>query len=88
MLYNKPWQVWKKKPVHMLSYQAMGIEFIVRIYWFNRLSTGRILFTWLLFLGFVSHLDVILIVLFLPKWQHDVPSSYHAWQIRKGKDIK
>lgn len=39
-------------------------------------------------LGFVSHVDVILIVLFLPKWQHDVPSSYHAWRIRKGKDIK
>ena len=39
-------------------------------------------------LGFVSHLDVILIVLILPKWQHDVPSCYHAWRIRQGKSIK
>jgi len=39
-------------------------------------------------LGFLSHLDVILIVLILPKWQHDVPSCYHAWRIRQGKSIK
>lgn len=39
-------------------------------------------------LGFISHLDVILIALILPKWQHDVPSCYHAWRIRQGKSIK
>lgn len=39
-------------------------------------------------LGIVSHIDVILIILILPKWQYDVPSSYHAWQIRKGKQRK
>lgn len=39
-------------------------------------------------LGFVSHIDVILIVLLLPKWQYDVPSSYHAWKIRNGKQRK
>lgn len=39
-------------------------------------------------LGFVSHIDVILIILLLPKWQYDVPSSYHAWRIRNGKERK
>ena len=39
-------------------------------------------------LGIISHIDVILIILILPKWQYDVPSSYHAWQIRKGKQRK
>ncbi|KQT16894.1 CDP-alcohol phosphatidyltransferase [Chryseobacterium sp. Leaf404] len=39
-------------------------------------------------LGFISHLDVILIILILPKWQYDVPSSYHAWKIRNGKQRK
>ncbi|WP_162128248.1 CDP-alcohol phosphatidyltransferase family protein [Flavobacterium phycosphaerae] len=38
--------------------------------------------------GFLAHLDVILIILFLPKWTHDVPSSYHALKIRQGKEIK
>ncbi|NML55961.1 CDP-alcohol phosphatidyltransferase family protein [Chryseobacterium cheonjiense] len=36
-------------------------------------------------LGFIAHIDVIMIILILPKWQYDVPSSYHAWKIRKGK---
>lgn len=36
-------------------------------------------------LGFIAHVDVILIILILPKWQYDVPSSWHAWKIRKGK---
>lgn len=39
-------------------------------------------------LGFISHIDVILIILLLPKWQYDVPSSYHAWKIRQGKQRK
>lgn len=39
-------------------------------------------------LGLISHVDVILIILILPEWTHDVPSAYHAWLIRKGKDIK
>lgn len=39
-------------------------------------------------MGLISHIDVILIILILPKWQHDVPSCYHAWLIRKGKEIK
>ncbi|MDC8098872.1 CDP-alcohol phosphatidyltransferase family protein [Chryseobacterium rhizosphaerae] len=36
-------------------------------------------------LGLISHIDVILIILILPQWRYDVPSSYHAWMIRKGK---
>jgi CDP-diacylglycerol--glycerol-3-phosphate 3-phosphatidyltransferase len=33
--------------------------------------------------GLISHVDVILIVLILPRWTHDVPSAYHAYLIRK-----
>jgi phosphatidylglycerophosphate synthase len=45
---------------------------------------GGVFFFIAIILGFISHLDVILIILILPKWQHDIPSSYHAWLIRKG----
>lgn len=38
--------------------------------------------------GLISHLDVILIILILPKWTHDIPSSYHAYLIRKGISFK
>lgn len=39
-------------------------------------------------LGFIAHVDVILIILILPKWQYDVPSAFHAWKIRQGKQRK
>lgn len=39
-------------------------------------------------LGLISQLDVILIILILPKWAHDVPSFYQAILIRKGVSFK
>ena len=33
--------------------------------------------------GLFSQLDVILILLLLPKWQNDIPSTYHAYLIRR-----
>lgn len=38
--------------------------------------------------GIIAHLDVYLIILLLRDWTHDVPSSWHALQLRKGKTIK
>lgn len=38
--------------------------------------------------GIIGHLDVYLIIYFLPKWTHDVPSCYHAYLIKKGVAIK
>jgi CDP-diacylglycerol---glycerol-3-phosphate 3-phosphatidyltransferase len=40
------------------------------------------------FIGVIAHLDVYLIIYFLPKWTHDVPSCYHAYLLKKGKTIK
>ncbi len=41
-----------------------------------------------LWAGLISHLDRIAITLLLPEWNHDIPSAYHAWLIRKGKSFK
>lgn len=38
--------------------------------------------------GIIGHIDVYLIIYFLPKWVHDVPSCYHAYLIRKGVEFK
>lgn len=37
--------------------------------------------------GYLSQLDVLLILLILPKWQKDIPSCFHAFCIRKGLPI-
>ena len=41
-----------------------------------------------LFIGLIPHLDRVLIYLFLRKWSNDIPSSYHAYLLRKGIPIK
>jgi len=52
------------------------------------LGVGGIHFTIALIYGIIVHLDRLLIYLFLKKWDHDIPSSFHAWQIRKGLPIR
>jgi CDP-diacylglycerol--glycerol-3-phosphate 3-phosphatidyltransferase len=37
--------------------------------------------------GVIVHIDRLLIYLFLKSWDHDIPSSYHAWLLRNGKSI-
>lgn len=41
-----------------------------------------------IFWGILSQIDVLLIILILPKWKNDIPSSYHAHLIRKGIPFK
>lgn len=41
-----------------------------------------------LIVGYIAHIDRLLITLLLPQWTHDVPSSYHAYLIRKGISFK
>lgn len=41
-----------------------------------------------LFWGILSQVDVLLIILILPKWKNDIPSCYHAYLIRKGIPFK
>ncbi|CAG5076911.1 CDP-alcohol phosphatidyltransferase family protein [Parvicella tangerina] len=45
-------------------------------------------FTIALIYGAIVHLDSLLIYLFLKQWDHDIPSCWHALQLRKGKEIK
>ncbi len=46
------------------------------------------LFDIALAVGVISRLDTGLIMLILPKWDHDIPTFYHAIMIRNGKEIK
>jgi CDP-diacylglycerol--glycerol-3-phosphate 3-phosphatidyltransferase len=41
-----------------------------------------------IFLGLISHIDRLIITMLLPAWTHDIPSSYHAYLIKKGIEFK
>lgn len=47
-----------------------------------------ILFNICLWVGLLTRLEIIAIILALKKWTNDVPSFYHALKLRHGKAIK
>jgi CDP-diacylglycerol--glycerol-3-phosphate 3-phosphatidyltransferase len=46
------------------------------------------LFECCFWVGMVTRLEIIAILLAIKKWTNDVPSFYHALKLRKGKEIK
>lgn len=54
------------------------------------LATGNshILFFICFCVGIITRLEILAIILILREWTNDVPSVYHAVQIRNGKEIK
>jgi phosphatidylglycerophosphate synthase len=49
---------------------------------------SKVLFTVCFWLGILTRLEIIAIILALKKWTNDVPSFYHALKLRHGKNIK
>jgi CDP-diacylglycerol--glycerol-3-phosphate 3-phosphatidyltransferase len=50
-------------------------------------SAGPIFYA-MIGMGLASQLDVIAILLLLPRWTSDVPSAWHAWRLRRGHAIR
>ncbi|WP_336731578.1 CDP-alcohol phosphatidyltransferase family protein [Chryseobacterium sp. VD8] len=78
----------KETCTHAFLSKMWGLSLLIAFTYLIGFQQAGWTFYLTVILGFVSHIDVILIILILPKWQYDVPSSYHAWKIRKGKQRK
>ncbi len=46
------------------------------------------LFATCFYLGMITRIEIIAILIIIKKWENDVPSLYHALLIRQGKPIK
>ena len=78
----------KETCTHALLSKLWGITLFVAFISIIGFGCGGIPLALAVIFGIISHIDVYLIILFLPKWTHDVPSAWHAWQIRRGRSIK
>ena len=78
----------KETCTHALLSKLWGITLFTAFISIIGFGYGGIPLAMAVIFGIVSHVDVYLIILFLPKWTHDVPSCYHAWLIKKGRSIK
>lgn len=67
--------------VWILSVFAVLIQIVIS-------CQSSTLFNICIFLGVVSRIEIIAILLVLKKWTNDVPSIYHALLLRQGKEIK
>lgn len=82
------WKFGKETCTHAWLSKLWGLSLLLTFTFLIGFNLANWAFYFCLILGLISHIDVILIILILPKWQFDVPSSYHAWKIRQGKSIK
>lgn len=78
----------KETCTHAWLSKLWGISLLIAFTYLIGFQQAGWAFHLTIILGIISHIDVILIILILPKWQYDVPSCYHAWNIRKGKQRK
>ncbi len=78
----------KETCTHAFLSKMWGLSLLIAFTYLIGFQQAGWAFSVMVVLGLISHIDVILIILILPKWQYDVPSSYHAWKIRKGKPTK
>lgn len=82
------WKFGKETCTHAFLSKMWGLSLLIAFTYLIGFQEAGWAFYLTIVLGLVSHIDVILIVLILPKWQFDIPSSYHAWTIRNGKQRK
>ncbi|RXR23909.1 CDP-alcohol phosphatidyltransferase family protein [Flavobacterium stagni] len=73
---------------HAFLSKLWGITLLVVFVSLIGFAHAGVPFALAIIFGVISHLDVYLIILILPKWTHDVPSAYHAYLIRKGIPFK
>jgi len=78
----------KETCTHAFLSKLWGVALLVAFTSLIGFNHAGIPFTIAIILGFISNVDVILIILILPKWTHDIPSAYHAYLIRKGIPFK
>lgn len=73
---------------HAFLSKLWGITLLIAFTSLIGFNHAGIPFIMAITMGLISHIDRILITLILPAWNHDIPSAYHAYLIRKGIDIK
>ncbi|TBX65005.1 CDP-alcohol phosphatidyltransferase [Flavobacterium silvisoli] len=47
-----------------------------------------VLFAFCFWIGLATRLEIMVIILMIKNWTNDVPSAYHAWQLRQGRAIR
>lgn len=78
----------KEVAVHAISSKIWTLTILATIIQVVLTCHSTILFEISFYVGIATRLEIMLILLIIRQWHSDVPSVYHAVQLRKGKEIK
>ncbi len=78
----------KEIATHAISSKIWTLILFATIVQIMATDNSIILFEFCFYVGIITRLEIIAIILILPKWASDVPSVYHAMLLRQGKPIK
>jgi CDP-diacylglycerol--glycerol-3-phosphate 3-phosphatidyltransferase len=78
----------KEVATHAISSKFWTLSIMMTLIQVFMTCNSVILFNVCFYLGIASRLEIMGILLIIRDWTSDVPSIYHAVQLRKGKTIK
>lgn len=78
----------KEVALHAITSKIWTLTILATIIQVILTCESSFLFQLCFYTGIVTRLEIVLILLILKRWQNDVPSIFHAVQLRKGKEIK
>lgn len=78
----------KETCTHAFLSKLWGISLLIAFTSIIGFGHAGIAFKVSIILGIISQLDVVLILLILKNWTHDIPSAYHAYLIRNHIPFK
>lgn len=78
----------KEVATHTISSKIWTLLLFATLVQIFAACNSSILFQLFLWAGIITRIEIIAILFLLKKWTNDVPSIYHAIQLRKGNIIK
>ena len=77
----------KEVATHAISSKIWTITILAALIQIISSCNSTWLFMTCFYVGMITRVEIMAILLLISKWENDVPSVYHAIQIRKGKSI-
>jgi len=78
----------KEVATHAISSKFWTLTILAALIQIVLTCQSTLIFNICIFLGIITRLEIIGILLIIKQWTHDVPSIYHAILLRQGKQIK
>ncbi len=78
----------KEVATHAIASKIWTLFLFATLIQIIAVNNSIILFNICIYLGIITRLEIICIILVIKKWTNDVPTIYHSVLIRRGKPIK